>query len=99
MACVFRDGLSNSQTGTCRYGPNEITTLPLLEGVETFKSYSSLIHYKLEGSRQKMLLHLQDKVGREMRILRGYQLRSRLAPEAGIRYDGWQVKYSEEAVG
>lgn len=89
MACVYRDGLSNSQTGTLKYGLNEIATLPLLEGVETFKSNCSCIHYKLEGSRKKMLVHLQDKVGKEIRILRGYQLRSRLAPEAGIRYDGW----------
>jgi hypothetical protein len=89
MACVFRDGLSNSQRGTSKYGPNEIVTLPLLEGVETFESNCSRIHYKLEGSRRKMLVHLQDKVGKEIRILRGYQLRSRFAPEAGIRYDGW----------
>lgn len=93
MACVFRDGLSNSQTGTLKYGPNEIVTLPLLDGVETFESNWPRIRYKLEGSRKKMLIHLQDKVGKEIRILRGYQLRSRLAPEAGIRYDGWQVQY------
>jgi hypothetical protein len=44
--------------------------------------------YIKEGSLNQMHLGLLSVIGRKVKVLRGYGLKSRYAPRAGIRYDG-----------
>ncbi|RDA83538.1 hypothetical protein CP532_4480 [Ophiocordyceps camponoti-leonardi (nom. inval.)] len=71
---------------TC--GPYYVTALPLLTGREELGSVPGQTRYIRNGQLSDMHLALLSRVGTPIRILRGYCLRSPLAPRAGIRYDG-----------
>lgn len=71
-----------------RYG---ITALPLLTGREEMIRIDAqhVVKYVRETRRpQDMHIALISQVGRQIRILRGYKLKSVFAPQAGVRYDG-----------
>jgi hypothetical protein len=67
-----------------RYG---VSALPLLEGKEEHIE-GNTVKYVREGTLSQMHISLICQVGKPIRILRGYRLRSFLAPKAGVRYDG-----------
>ncbi|KAI9744130.1 MAG: hypothetical protein M1818_002282 [Claussenomyces sp. TS43310] len=86
--CAYRDGIVNSMNGSLKTGAYGLTSLVLLHGEELEGSSSKEIVYIREGRMKdvgsRLLLHL----GKIVRLLRNYTLRSRLAPSAGLRYDG-----------
>ncbi|RCI11094.1 hypothetical protein L249_7184 [Ophiocordyceps polyrhachis-furcata BCC 54312] len=88
MACATRDGIVDSieERPTC--GPYYVTALPLLSGREELGPLPGQTRYIRSGQLSDMHLALLSQVGTPIRILRGYCLRSPLAPRAGIRYDG-----------
>lgn len=66
-----------------------ITALPLLTGREELQSRNpNFVKYIREGGPLDMHIPLISKVGRQIRVLRGYRLKSVFAPQAGLRYDG-----------
>jgi hypothetical protein len=65
-----------------------VTYLILLRGVETFDQESGCMIYEFEDRLEDVFLHLHDKVGKRIRVLRGYKLKSGNSPNIGIRYDG-----------
>ncbi|KAF4585661.1 hypothetical protein GQ602_004966 [Ophiocordyceps camponoti-floridani] len=90
MACATRDGIVDSVLERPTCGPYYVTALPLLSGREVLDSHSGATthRYTRLGQLPDMHLSLLSQVGTPIRILRGYCLRSPLAPKAGIRYDG-----------
>ncbi|PFH60652.1 hypothetical protein XA68_10564 [Ophiocordyceps unilateralis] len=88
MACATRDGIVDNvmERPTCE--PYQVTALPLLSGREDLDSPSGVTQYMRQGQLADMHLALLSQVGTPIRILRGYCLRSQLAPRAGMRYDG-----------
>ncbi|KAM4054604.1 PPIC-type PPIASE domain-containing protein [Hirsutella rhossiliensis] len=96
IACeVLSGGQGNMQFEAGHYavekptkGPYHVTALPLLSGREDLSSPVGTVKYAREGPLFHMHLSLLSQVGTQIRILRGYCLRSPLAPKAGIRYDG-----------
>ena len=87
MACVHRDGLVTSENEMPTQGQYGITTLPLLTGLEQ-QLDGCRVRYIREGTLADMHNTLLKQTGKEVRVLRGYQLTSVFAPLAGIRYDG-----------
>lgn len=88
MACANRDGIVGSASEKPTKGIYGVTALPLLSGREDVCSPPETVKYMREGQLSDMHLSLISKVGTQIRILRGYCLKSPLAPKAGIRYDG-----------
>ncbi|KAK3942430.1 hypothetical protein QBC46DRAFT_352414 [Diplogelasinospora grovesii] len=95
IACAYRDGIvgcDRERPTTGRYG---VTALPLLTGTEEKlreKDHDIAVRYIRQGTMADMHVSLLSQTGRQMRILRGYQLRSTYAPSAGVRYDGvWKL--------
>ncbi|TGJ80090.1 hypothetical protein E0Z10_g8663 [Xylaria hypoxylon] len=87
ITCAERDGIVNSSLETPTKGVYGFTALPLLTGSEEFIHHNT-VKYVREGRTSDMLTGLISQVGRKIRILRGYRLKSILGPEAGLRYDG-----------
>ncbi|KAI0180490.1 PUA-like domain-containing protein [Hypoxylon sp. FL1284] len=87
IACARHDGIVNSSFETPTKGRYGITALPLLTGQEDIVG-SNTYRYIREGKATDMHIPLISQVGRQIRVLRGYQLKSLLAPHAGVRYDG-----------
>ncbi|KAK6851769.1 Peptidyl-prolyl cis-trans isomerase pin4 [Apiospora arundinis] len=90
LACAQRDGIVTSSVEkptSSRYG---ITTLPLLTGREEVihENGVQLTKYIRYGRSCDMHIPLISQVGKQIRVLRGYRLRSTYAPYAGIRYEG-----------
>ncbi|KJZ72163.1 hypothetical protein HIM_08428 [Hirsutella minnesotensis 3608] len=88
LACAHRDGIVDSTVEKPTKGTYHVTTLPLLSGREDVRSPYGIVKYMREGALLDMHLPLLSQVGTQIRILRGYRLKSPLAPRAGIRYDG-----------
>jgi hypothetical protein len=65
-----------------------IPTIPLPKGIEIHDAVAGCLRYTVEGPLKDLKLRLQGKVGQIVRLLRGHKLKSLLAPEAGIQYDG-----------
>jgi hypothetical protein len=65
-----------------------VTTLALLHGVEVDGSEVDTYNYTAEVPGKNMMAALLSQRGRPLRLLRGYELESKYAPEAGLRYDG-----------
>lgn len=74
-------------------GPYDVPALPLLKGAEEMLD-AYTVKYSREGALGDMFVHLISQVGSRIRIFRGHQLRSLLAPQAGVRYDGLYVLIS-----
>ncbi|KAI4869453.1 hypothetical protein F4820DRAFT_444051 [Hypoxylon rubiginosum] len=87
IACAWHDGIVDSSFETPTKGRYGIAALPLLTGQEDIIG-SNTYKYIREGKATDMHIPLISQVGRQIRILRGYQLKSLLAPHAGVRYDG-----------
>ncbi|KAI0603472.1 PUA-like domain-containing protein [Biscogniauxia sp. FL1348] len=87
ITCAERDGIVASSLEMPTKGRYGITALPLLTGQEELIRYNT-VKYIREGQSSNMHIALISQVGRQIRILRGYRLKSILAPEAGVRYDG-----------
>ncbi|KAI0023196.1 hypothetical protein F4780DRAFT_101265 [Xylariomycetidae sp. FL0641] len=87
ITCAERDGIVRSSKEQSTKGLYGITALPLLTGEEE-QIGENTFRYVREGPSSDMHIALISQVGRQIRILRGYRLKSLLAPKAGIRYDG-----------
>ncbi|KAI0878352.1 hypothetical protein GGS24DRAFT_518140 [Hypoxylon argillaceum] len=90
ITCAERDGIVNSSLETPTKGCYGFTALPLLTGSEELIS-NNKVRYVREGRTSEMHIPLMTQVGRKIRIIRGYRLRSIFAPEAGLRYDGLYI--------
>ncbi|KAK7918279.1 Peptidyl-prolyl cis-trans isomerase pin4 [Apiospora marii] len=90
LACAQRDGIVTSSVEKPASGRYGITTLPLLTGREEVINENGveLTKYIRFGRSSDMHIPLISQVGKQIRVLRGYRLRSIYAPEAGIRYEG-----------
>ncbi|KAI1106275.1 PUA-like domain-containing protein [Jackrogersella minutella] len=87
ITCAERDGIVASSFERPTKGRYGITTLPLMTGQEEMMRPNTY-KYVREGEAADMHIALISQVGREVRVLRGYRLKSILAPQAGVRYDG-----------
>ncbi|KAI8625279.1 PUA-like domain-containing protein [Xylariaceae sp. FL1651] len=87
ITCAERDGIVTSSLETPTKGRYGIAALPLLTGSEELIRHNT-VKYVREGRSSDMHIALISQVGRQIRILRGYKLKSIFAPEAGLRYDG-----------
>ncbi|KDN65519.1 hypothetical protein CSUB01_01081 [Colletotrichum sublineola] len=90
LACAHRDGILGTAVEKPTKGKYGVTALPLLTGCEEHVR-GNLYRYVREGSLSDMHVSLLTKVGTRIRILRGYRLKSTLAPKAGVRYDGLYI--------
>lgn len=90
MLCAQRDGIAASPLEKPTSGRYGITTVPLLTGREEIirDDGSNMVKYIRKGKSSDMHIPLISQVGRKIRVLRGYRLKSIYAPRAGIRYDG-----------
>jgi hypothetical protein len=89
MWCAFRDGIvgdPNKQTTPVSGGA--VTALALLRGVEIDGYETNTYEYTVNVTAREMMTSLLGQRGRPVRLLRGYELNSKYAPEAGLRYDG-----------
>ncbi|KAI0200737.1 hypothetical protein F4808DRAFT_427744 [Astrocystis sublimbata] len=103
ITCAERDGIVNNSQEIPTTGCYGFPTLPLLTGSEEMTNQSphgnilstplnrSTVKYVREGSSSDMHVPLISQVGRKIRIIRGYKLKSIYAPEAGLRYDGLYI--------
>ncbi|KAI1351659.1 hypothetical protein F5Y01DRAFT_324918 [Xylaria sp. FL0043] len=87
ITCAERDGIVNSSLETPTKGCYGFTALPLLTGSEEVIR-DNTVKYVREGRSCDMHIPLISQVGRKIRIIRGYKLKSIFAPAAGLRYDG-----------
>ncbi|KAI1414694.1 PUA-like domain-containing protein [Hypoxylon sp. FL1857] len=87
ITCAERDGMVASSFETPTKGRYGINTLPLLTGQEEMVR-ANTYKYVREGRAADMHIALISQVGRQIRVLRGYRLKSIVAPQAGVRYDG-----------
>ncbi|KAI0816421.1 hypothetical protein GGR55DRAFT_697295 [Xylaria sp. FL0064] len=87
ITCAERDGIVNSSLETPTKGCYGFTALPLLTGSEEVIR-DNTVKYVREGRSSDMHIPLISQVGRKIRIIRGYKLKSIFAPAAGLRYDG-----------
>lgn len=87
LACAHRDGILGTAVEKPTKGKYGVTALPLLTGREEHVR-GNLYRYVREGRLSDMHVSLLTQVGTQIRILRGYRLKSVLAPQAGVRYDG-----------
>ncbi|KAI1828348.1 hypothetical protein F4861DRAFT_547437 [Xylaria intraflava] len=90
ITCAERDGIVNSSLETPTKACYGVTALPLLTGSEELIRHN-VVKYVREGHPSDMHISLISQVGRKIRIMRGYRLKSIFAPEAGLRYDGLYI--------
>ncbi|KAK4668740.1 uncharacterized protein QC764_710130 [Podospora pseudoanserina] len=74
-------------------GRYNVYTLPLLSGrEEDIGGHGNRSKYVRTGGLKEMHVKLITLVGKEVRVLRGYLLRSGIAPGVGVRFDGiWKL--------
>lgn len=97
IACCFRDGIVGRMVDDMTLGPYGVTAIPLLSGEEIKSDIADCFIYHRTGRLEDMYLPLMSQLGQtNVRILRGYKLKSPNAPKAGIRYDGLHtaIEYS-----
>ncbi|KAI0480465.1 hypothetical protein GGR56DRAFT_626219 [Xylariaceae sp. FL0804] len=87
ITCAGRDGIVASSFEKSTKGRYGISALPLLTGQEELVR-PNVFKYTRQGRLSDMHIALISQVGRQIRILRGYRLKSIFAPQAGVRYDG-----------
>ncbi|RYO90614.1 hypothetical protein DL766_008184 [Monosporascus sp. MC13-8B] len=90
LVCAMRDGIVSNPLEKPTNGRYGMLALPLLTGQEEPLS-GRTIKYIREGKTSDMHTSLISQVGRQIRILRGYTLKSIWAPQAGTRYDGLYI--------
>ncbi|KAI0887355.1 uncharacterized protein GGS22DRAFT_186187 [Annulohypoxylon maeteangense] len=87
LTCAERDGIVASSFEKPTKGRYGITALPLMTGQEEMIRPNTYKYVRV-GRAKDMHIALISQVGRQIRVLRGYRLKSILAPQAGVRYDG-----------
>lgn len=88
MACAERDGMvAAGYQETPPRGPYGIKTIPLLLGEEATVGDAVTKYVRIGKLTPGSFPKLAD-TGKTVRILRGPDLHSADAPEAGVRYDG-----------
>ncbi|KAM0276777.1 hypothetical protein ACHAQH_006426 [Verticillium albo-atrum] len=87
LACAHRDGIVGNAHERPTKGRYGVAALPLLTGTEEHVG-GNLYKYCREGKLSDMHFSLMSQVGTQIRLLRGYRLKSLFAPAAGLRYDG-----------
>ncbi|RYP56892.1 hypothetical protein DL771_011534 [Monosporascus sp. 5C6A] len=90
LVCAMRDGIVSNPLEKPTKGRYGMLALPLLTGQEEPLS-GKTIRYIREGKASDMHISLISQVGRQIRIIRGYALKSVWAPQAGTRYDGLYI--------
>ncbi|KAK0711669.1 PUA-like domain-containing protein [Lasiosphaeris hirsuta] len=88
MACAHRDGIVGSELEKPTTGRYDNSALPLLTGREEQVGEGRVKYHRQGRLLSDMHVSLLCHTGRNIRILRGYRLRSSYAPRAGVRYDG-----------
>nr|CDP32529.1 Putative protein of unknown function [Podospora anserina S mat+] len=93
MACARRDGMVGTEEERVSQGRYNVYTLPLLSGrEEDIGGHGNRSKYVRTGGLKEMHVKLITLVGKEVRVLRGYLLRSGIAPGVGVRFDGiWKL--------
>jgi len=88
IACAHRDGFVTTELEkpTIREH-NESSVLPLLTGREE-STRDGKVKYIRIGKLGDVHVSLLSQTGKKIHVIRGYQLKSNLAPTQGIRYDG-----------
>ncbi|KAH8683180.1 PUA-like domain-containing protein [Tricladium varicosporioides] len=90
--CAYRDGIVGSPTQAITEGQSRVVTaLMLLSGTEVDGPVPGTYEYSIDGKAADMKFNLLTQHGKPIRVLRGSQLKSKYAPEGGIRYDGLYV--------
>jgi hypothetical protein len=75
--------------GNVSVSPQSIPVVTLAYGEEMPTHNPTITRYTHEGRISSMMLPLMRALDRRVQVLRKYTLKSRLAPEAGLRYDGF----------
>lgn len=88
LTCAYRDGIVCNDMGQFTASAKGIPTVCLIKGIEVEGTRTSTTKYVYEGSVKDLQLRLMSYFHKPVRVLRGYRLRSKHAPVAGIRYDG-----------
>ena len=88
MACAYRDGIVGTALPGITTGAYGVTAFTLVDGLEVEGENPGEIVFLRQGALRDIGVPLLTEIGRSIRILRGYQLRSKYAPTAGLRYDG-----------
>ncbi|KAK0669692.1 hypothetical protein QBC41DRAFT_105860 [Cercophora samala] len=93
MACARRDGMVGTEEERVSKGRYNVFTLPLLSGrEEDIGGHGNRSRYVRTGGLREMHVELLGLVGKQVRVLRGYLLRSGIAPAVGVRFDGiWKL--------
>ncbi|KAK4202661.1 hypothetical protein QBC40DRAFT_320986 [Triangularia verruculosa] len=93
MACARRDGMVGTEEEKVSKGRYNVFTLPLLSGKEEdIYGHGNSTKYVRTGGLKDMHVELLTLVGKHLRVLRGYLLRSGMAPRTGVRFDGiWKL--------
>ena len=89
VACAFRDGIvGETKKQATLNSTRAVTALTLLRGKETDGIEVDTYEYRVNVFSKDMMASLLSQRGRSIRLLRGYELDSKYAPEFGVRYDG-----------
>lgn len=87
LGCAHRDGIVGAAFERATKGRYGVAALALLTGREEDISEDKSVYVR-EGPANEMHNNLISQVGQNIRILRGFRLKSIYAPKAGVRYDG-----------
>lgn len=99
--CAYRDGIIGSiQSFVTTAEQHAHPTLVLEVGQENPTDDPAVTVYTHEGPLRQMLLRLLVCLDKQIRVLRNWTLKSKLAPVAGLRFDGWYkvLSYSHKRI-
>lgn len=85
MASAYMHGMTGDSIENLKV--NDTRVLPMLWGKEENFGLN-VFRYIRDGRSSDVVYSLLSHVGHRVHVLRGYRLRSKFAPVAGIRYDG-----------
>lgn len=88
IACAHRDGFVTTELEkpTIRES-HERSVLPLLTGREELTDDGKVKYIRI-GKLGDVHVSLLSQTGKKIHVIRGYELKSNLAPSKGLRYDG-----------
>ncbi|KAK4211963.1 hypothetical protein QBC37DRAFT_441741 [Rhypophila decipiens] len=92
IACAHRDGFVATDVEKPTIRDHDRTALPLLTGREEILTDHSVKYIRV-GKLGDVHHALFGQIGKKIHLMRGYQLKSDLAPTEGVRYDGqWTLR-------
>ncbi|KAM7205061.1 hypothetical protein V8F33_001302 [Rhypophila sp. PSN 637] len=92
IACAHRDGFVATDLEKPTIRDHDHTALPLLTGREEILTDHSVKYIRV-GKLGDVHHSLFSQIGKKIHLMRGYQLKSDLAPTEGVRYDGqWTLR-------